>query len=388
MPIRFALIGCGKITERLALPQLKLCEDAEIAALVDIRREIARHWAGIYGVDKSRVWTDWRRMLREAEVDAVAVNVPNVLHAEIATGALQAKKHVIVEKPMAISLAEADTMIEAASRNGRYLMVEQTQRFDPMHEVAREVLRAGVLGELTYVSGEIGHAGPEYWSGTRQNWFIDKRQSGGGVLMDIGIHLADLLRWLSGKEIARVCCHAAHLKPDLEVEDSALALLEFKDGTLGSLRASWATQPYRFSTQIEGRHGMLRVEFGATHPVVVKLCKREGDPNYPLGEDFHPHIPPRSQVRGAYPYFVSCIVNKVSPSPSGQEGRAALEIILAAYESLRTGGWVDLPLAAGHFQRRAHSQSDQRLLRRRGGQQRGNNSRVGQEAKRRGRNSS
>ena len=346
MPIRFGLIGCGKITERLALPQLARCRGARVSALIDVDRRAAQRLADRFGISRRLIWTDWRRMLREADVDAVAVNVPNALHEELAVAALEAKKHVIVEKPIATSLPEADAMIRAARRARRFLMVEQSQRFDPAHEVAHELLRRGRLGRITQLRGRIGHAGPRYWSGKRSSWFTERQRSGGGALMDIGTHIVDLLRWMSGKEVRRICCGAKTLDRRLSVEDHASALLEFTDRTLGSFEVCWATRPYEVSTQAYGTRGTLRTAFGAARPVVMQLCRRRGDPNKEESGDRFPAVPPASRLGGAYPYFARCIATGTQPFISGEEGRATLEVILAAYESARTGSWVTLPLRA------------------------------------------
>lgn len=340
MSVRFALIGCGKITERLALPQLAGCADAEVVALVDTRRPVAERMAAAFGIAPQRIWTDWRQMLREAEVDAVGVCLPNDLHAEVAIASLEAKKHVMVEKPIATTLAEADAIIAAAKANQRVLMVEQTQRFDPIHEVARDVLQEGTLGRVTQLRGRIGHDGPEYWS-EDSPWFTDGARAGGGALMDVGIHIADLLLWLSGKSVARVCAQAKTLEKRVAVEDNASALLEFSDGTLGSFEVSWTTHPYEVTTHWYAQRGTLQTRLGAVPPVVYTVAP---DPRVPP-EEVRPAVPAHSRYQGAYPAFVRSLLDRTPPPVSGEEGRAALEVVLAAYESARRGGWVTLPLA-------------------------------------------
>lgn len=347
MPLRVALVGCGKITERLALPQLRRCPGAEVSALVDIRRSTANAIADTFGIARKHIWTDWRQMLREADVDVVAVNVPNALHAEIAVAALRASKHVIVEKPIATTLADADAMVEAARVHRRWLMVDQTQRFDPVHETAHKILQRGALGRITQVRGRLGHAGPQYWAGTRRTWLTDRSVAGGGALMDVGIHIADLLRWLSGKQVKRICCQAMRAKR-MTVEESASALVEFTDGASGSFEASWMTRPYEVSTTFYGERGTLRTTIGSAHPVAVQWCRRHGDPNQQRGRTSYPRVPSSSRRGGAYPYFMACVAKGRRPFISGEEARASLEVILAAYESARTREWVDMPLRAGH----------------------------------------
>lgn len=343
MPIRIGLIGCGKITERLALPQLRGCAKAVVAALVDEDRSRAERLADQFEVDRSLIWTDWTRMLREADLDAVGVCVPNDLHAEVAVAALNAKKHVLVEKPIARTLVEADAIVEAARANGRSVMVEQTQRFDPVHEVAYDVLRSDLLGRVTQLHGRIGHAGPEYWFGAEQSWFLDRQRSGGGALIDVGIHILDLLRWLSGKQVRRICCQAKTLQKRMTVEDTAHALIEFTDGAMGSFEVSWITRPYEVTTTFSGERGRLQTVSGSLNAVTLHLGKGGADSGALLGECAL-QVPAKSRYGGAYPYFVDCLLRKTPPAVSGEEGRASLEVILAAYESVRIGGWVELPL--------------------------------------------
>jgi predicted dehydrogenase len=342
MSIRLAIIGCGKITQRLALPQLAACPDASIGALVDVNRGAAAAVAKTFGIDRRLIWTDWRRMLRQADVDAVAVCLPNDLHAEVTVAALKAGKHVLVEKPMALTLAEADRMIAASRTHRRVLMVEQTLRFEPAHEVAYALLRRGAIGPITQVRGRLGHAGPEYWSRT-SSWFTQSARAGGGALMDVGIHILDLLRWLSGKEVARICCQVNTLRKRTRVEDNASALLEWTDGALGSFEVSWTTRPYAVTTEWYGARGTLRTRLGAAHPVTVEWGQASGAPRTASARDAAPAVPARSRRGGAYAEFLRCIRTGRHPLIDGPEGRHSLEVILAAYASARTGRWVTLP---------------------------------------------
>ena len=343
MPVRFALIGCGKITERLALPQLAGCRDARVTALVDTRRTAATRVARLFGLQRCPIWTDWKRMLREADIDAVAVNLPNILHAEVTIAALKAKKHVMVEKPMALTLAEADAMLEAARTYGRSLMVEHAQRFQPAHQVAYRLLRRqGVVGRIHRLRGCMGHAGPEYWAGTRRTWLTDQRRAGGGVLTDVGVHLVDLLQWLSGKRVRRVLCQVKTLEKRVRVEDNASVLLECTDGTMGSFDVSWTTRPYEVTTHFFGDRGQVETSLSASRQVSVRLAQRRGDPNHPLVAPRHPLVPRARRGGGAYPGFVRAILRGQAPPVSGEEGRDALEVVLGAYESARLGEWVEL----------------------------------------------
>jgi predicted dehydrogenase len=345
MPVRFAIVGCGHVTERLALPQLVRCRGARVTALVDVDRAAAVRMSRRFGLGRCPRWTDWRRMLREADVDAVAVNLPNSFHAEVALAALRAQTHVMGEKPMALSLREADAMLDAARTHGRRLMVEHGLRFLPVHEAAYRLLRRrDGVGRVHRLRGSIGHAGPEYWAGSRRTWLVDPRRSGGGALFDVGIHIMDLVCWLSGKRVRRVLGLVARLEKRIRVEDNASSLLEFHDGTIGAVDASWTTRPYEVATHFVGRRGQLQTSLGARPHLTVRLARDRGDPNHPHGAGRHPAIPRAGRAGGAYPAFVRAILRgRPTPIP-GEEGRHALEVVLGAYESARRGTWVELPL--------------------------------------------
>ena len=224
-------------------------------------------------------------------------------------------------------------------------MVEHTQRFDPAHEVAKDLLDSGRLGRIHTLRGRLGHAGPEYWSRTSP-WYTRRAQSGGGALMDVGIHMIDLLLWLSGKSVKRLCACAATLEKRVAVEDTASVLLEFTDGTLGSFEVSWTTRPYEVMTWFYGRRGKLTTAHGRPQPVSVQWARTAGAPNTPRGAGFHPAVPPRSRWGGAYAHFVDCVLHARPPQVSGEDGRRALEVITAAYRSVKERRWVDLPVRA------------------------------------------
>ena len=118
----------------------------------------------------------------DAGLDAAVVATPNRFHAEIGVALLEKGVHVLVEKPITISAKAADNMINAAKKRGVFLMVEQTQRFDPIHQAAKKFIDSGKLGKINMIRGRIGHAGPEYWSEGKAHWFYDKKKSGGGAM--------------------------------------------------------------------------------------------------------------------------------------------------------------------------------------------------------------
>jgi UDP-N-acetylglucosamine 3-dehydrogenase len=199
--IRIGIIGAGKIAERTHLPQYAASKQAEVVAICDIIKKKADRLAGMYKVPK--VYADYKKMIKEAGIDAVSVCTPNYLHAPMTIFAAKNKKHVLCEKPMSITVKDMKAMIKACRDNKVTLMVEQSHRFDPAHEVLHDYIAKGTIGRILNVRGKLGHAGPEYWS-TDSPWFFQKQKSGGGVSVDVGIHILDLIRFVVGKDITEV----------------------------------------------------------------------------------------------------------------------------------------------------------------------------------------
>lgn len=340
--IRIGIIGCGKITERASLPNLVNYKDkCEVVCLCDIIKSKAEYLANKFELSNVDIVTDWEELVRRKDIDSVFVNTPNYLHEEMAVGAANNKKHVLVEKPLTISLGAADNMIKATRENKVFLMVEQTQRFDPVHRTAKKVLDSGILGKVHNIRGRIGHAGPEYWSEGKGDWYYDRKKSGGGCMVDIGVHIADLVRWFKGKKIIEVFARILTLEKNIPVDDNATVLLKFEDGTKGEFECSWTTRPYEVLTYVYAEKGKMSTSIGSKQPVVVTLAKtQEGqDPNCTLSEEYPP-IGSGGGWENAVHYFIDCLLAGKEPFVSGQEGRETLKVILAAYESNRKGKWI------------------------------------------------
>lgn len=342
--LRVGIIGCGKISERASLPNLVNYRDkCQVVCLCDIIKDKAEDLAGKFGLKGVDIVSDWKNLVSRPDIDVVFVNTPNYLHAEMAIGAADKKKHILVEKPITISVKSADNMIKAASKNKVFLMVEQTQRFDPVHQAAKKVLDSGILGKIHNIRGRIGHAGPEYWSEGKGQWFYDKIKSGGGCMVDIGVHIADLVRWFKSKKVTEVFARIQTLEKKIRVDDNATVFLKFEDGTKGEFECSWTTRPYEVLTSVYGEKGKMTTSIGSKQPILVTMAKTQGgeDPNCTLREDF-PRVGPGSGWENAVHYFINCIIKGITPFVSGEEGRETIKVILAAYESNQKGKWVKI----------------------------------------------
>lgn len=341
--VRVAVIGCGKIAERASLPNLvNYKKKAVVKVLCDIDISRAKALKKKFKLSKAEIVKDWKKVVKRKDIDVVFVDTPNYLHEAMAVAACKNKKHVLVEKPIAIFAKAADNMARAAKKNGVYLMVEQTQRFDPVHQAAKKIIDSGVLGRVHNIRGRIGHAGPEYWSEGKAHWFYDKKKSGGGAMIDIGVHITDLIRWFAGKPITHVFATIRTIEKKVNIDDNATVLFKFADGAKGEIECSWTTRPYEVTTAVYGSKGKLLTSIGAKDPVrLYKVATGKGkDPNVPIKEIFPKIVDKASGWQNAVHYFIDCVIAKRKPFVSGEEGRATMAVINAAYESNRSGKWV------------------------------------------------
>lgn len=342
MAVRVGVIGCGKIAERASLPNLVNYKDkAEVKVLCDVVESKAKNLKDKFELCGVDIVKDWKKVVSRKDIDVIFIDTPNYLHEEMTVGACQKGKHVLVEKPITISVKAADNMIKAAKRNGVYIMVEQTQRFDPVHQAAKKVIDSGILGKIHNVRGRIGHAGPEYWSEGKGHWFYDVKKSGGGAMIDIGVHITDLIRWFSGKKVTEVFATIRTIEKPVKVDDNGTVLLRFEDGSKGEIECSWTTRPYEVLTFVYGQKGKMTTAIGTEKPVKVVIAKtnKGEDPNC-MQEELYPEIGSGSGWENAVHYFIDCIRKNEKPFVSGEEGRETIRIISAAYESNKTGKWV------------------------------------------------
>ncbi|MEC0125812.1 Gfo/Idh/MocA family protein [Paenibacillus pabuli] len=336
--IKVAVFGCGAIAERRHIPEYAANENVELVAFADPIVERAEKMAETYG---GKAYSSYEELLASEEVDAVSVCTPNYLHASMSIAAANAGKHVLVEKPMAVSTEEGEQMIEAAKKNGVYLMVGHNQRLMPPHVKAKEILDSGKLGKVLNFRTSFGHPGPEGWSvDGAESWFFRKEEAIMGAMGDLGVHKSDFIRYLLDDEVSEVAGFISTLhKENTKVDDNATCLLRMKSGAIGTLVASW-TQ-YRAgdnSTVLWCENGVMKIGTVEGDEVIVELTNGTVE-TYKVGA----MATNEKQVpSGVIDAFVESIMTQTPPSISGEEGLRSLQVILAAFESEKTGQIVKL----------------------------------------------
>jgi predicted dehydrogenase len=364
--IRFGIVGCGSIGPTHA-GALKQIPDAQLVAVADLGKEKATAVAEKFGVTK--IYASDEELIADPDVDVVVFATPSGNHATQAVRALKAGKHVVVEKPMDVSLEACDRMIKAERETGKKLAIISQHRWDHASIFVKDAIDTGKLGKIILVEMSVK------WWRTQQyydsgDWRGTWKFDGGGALMNQGVHTVDLMQWLAGpvQSISARIATAGHER--IEVEDIAVASLKFRSGAIGTLTASTACyngQPARLdiygtegSAVIEGDHlKLFRLKNGtevtaseaSRHAVSVAMggtasVKDEAatrldtqavkDPGAVWG-DAH-----REQLKD----FIRAIRTDTNPLIHGAEGRKPLEIILGVYESAKSGKEVQLGAGA------------------------------------------
>jgi len=332
--IGVAIIGSGSIATHRHAPEYAALPDVEILAFVDRVPERAEKLAKKYG---AKAFSKYEEVLELKGVDAVSVCTPNAFHAPITLAALKAGKHTLCEKPMATSDKEAREMIAAAQKAGKFLMIGHNQRLASLHVKAKALLESGVIGKVLSFRTAFAHPGPETWSiEGPTGWFFDKKQAFVGTMGDLGVHKADLIRWLLGEEIVEVASMVEHLyKPMGDVDDNAVCLLRSESGAIGTLVASWTHNPGEDNaTTLFGSQGILRIGADPRFSVIVELAS--GEKQYYETGKLQTNESGGQSDSGVIRTFIQSITSNTPPAISGEEGRRALAIILACLKSSET----------------------------------------------------
>jgi predicted dehydrogenase len=340
-PLKFGLVGCGRIARRHAdLLSQGLVEGATLGAVCDLDRDRSFGFAEKYRVP---FYTDMAEMMDSENLDVVSVLTPSGYHAEHVIRLAAYKKPIVVEKPMALRLSDADQMIEACDQNGIKLFVVKQNRFNQPIVRLKDAVTSGRFGKLVLGTVRVRwcrtqeYYDQDPWRGT---WGLD-----GGVLANQASHHIDLLEWLLG-DVESVFAKSATALVNIETEDVAVAVLKFRNGALGLIEATTATRPKDLegSISILGEKGSAEIGgFAVNETITWNFRDTKPDELENLARSNE--NPPNVYGFGHQTYLnhvVSCINTDGSALVDGLAGRKSLEVISALYESIETGKEVRL----------------------------------------------
>jgi len=342
--IRVGIIGCGKIALVRHIPEYAANSEAELAAYYDFVPGRAESLAARYG---GRACSSLEMLLQDPEIDAVSVCTANYAHAEVSIAALQAGKHVLCEKPMAVTMEECEQMAAQALRCGKQLMIAQNQRLSKTHAKAKELLGQGVIGDVRTFKTCFGHGGPENWSvdSAAANWFFDPQKSVFGAMADLGVHKTDLISYLLDSCVCAVQATIATLdKRDstgrlIAVDDNAVCIYHMENGALGTMTASWSYYGEEDnSTVLYGTKGIMKLYANPSHS--IEVCFPNGEKQFWNVDSIQTND--HQTNSGVIDAFIGALVNE-EPVPIGaQQVLAAMRTVFAALEASKTGQTVYL----------------------------------------------
>jgi UDP-N-acetyl-2-amino-2-deoxyglucuronate dehydrogenase len=341
-PIRLALVGCGRISGN-HVEAIGAVEEMQLVACCDVDEGRARATGERVGIP----WfTSMDRMLAAVPCDAVTIATPSGLHPTHGAVAARAGKHVICEKPMAISLEGADALVAACDAAGVHLFVVKQNRLNPSIQLLRRAVDKGRFGRIYMANCTVRWARPqEYydqapWRGT---WALD-----GGAFMNQASHYVDLIQWLVGP-VESVMAKTATLARRIEAEDSGLAILKFRSGALGGMEVTMLAYPRNLegSITILGEKGSVKIGGTAVNRVETwQFSDYDDDDKLIESVSTTPPTVYGFGHQGYYRNVLAVLRGKAQPDTDGREGRKSLELIVGIYESARSGREVLIPVKA------------------------------------------
>lgn len=342
--LKIGMIGCGKITQVRHAPEYAENDLCRIVGFYDVDFGRAEALAKEYG---AKAYVTLEELLNSG-VDAVSVCTANIDHAQTTIAALEKGLHVLCEKPMGTTLEECETMVAAAQKAGRFLMLGHNQRFAKAHVEGRKLIEAGGIGKVLAFHTTFGHPGPEGWTGQQNSWFFDKSRAAFGALADLGIHKTDLIHFLLGEPIVKVSAIFSTLDkkyPDgmpIDVDDNAFCLYETASGATGTLHVSWTLYGQEDnSTRIYGTQGVLRLYDDPECSMILE--KKDGSIERFKLDQLTSNKEQTSGGRtstGVIDAFVECIETGAPPAIDGNEALKAMRVIFAAEKSAKEGRMV------------------------------------------------
>ncbi|WP_420140377.1 Gfo/Idh/MocA family protein [Sphingomonas sp.] len=325
----YAIVGLGYYAVNVIMPQFKNCQHSKLVAVVSGDPEKAKRLAAEYGLPKRGIYSydNYDSIKNNPDVDIVYVCLPNSMHAEYTIRAAKAGKHVMCEKPMAISSAECEAMIAACKQAGKKLMIGYRSHFEATNLEARRLANSGAIGKRRYFRSEHGFVQRD-----PSKWRLKKALSGGGSMMDIGIYALQAARYMTGEEPIALYAHEQTDKNDprfTEVEDMIEFELEFPSGVIASCMSMYSANQNHYI--LMGDQGRIELEPATRYTGNRMWTGKDGRET----EVTSPPGPGSTQFAGQLDHLVQCIRENREPIVGGEEGLRDMRLIEAIYRSAR-----------------------------------------------------
>lgn len=343
--MKYALIGCGRISPNHI--EAAKNNNLEFVAMCDIVPEVMTEKSDKFGLANVKKYTDYKELLRLEKPELVAIATESGKHAAIALDCIAAGCNVIIEKPIALSISDADAIIEAGKEAGVVICANHQNRFNKSVQYIRKALDEGRFGRLSHGAAHIrwyrdkNYYEQALWRGT---WAQD-----GGCLMNQCIHSIDLLRWMMGDDVDEVMAYTDQIEhPYLEAEDLGMALVKFSNGSYGLIEGTTNVYPKNLeeTLYIFGQAGTAKAA-GISDNIIEEWCFADGldDPEYVKAA--YVENPPNVYGYGHSPLYadvIDAIETGRKPYVDGDAGKRAIELVLAIYKSAAEHRPIKLPL--------------------------------------------
>lgn len=378
--IGVGIVGAGSIAEIGHCPSIAALPNAKLSALCDNNKEILDKMTKKWNPEKS--YSDYQAMLEDKNVEIVIVGTPNRFHAQQAIDAMRAKKHVIVEKPFACTHEEAWKMVEVCKKEGVFLMAGTNQRFWEQNVIARQLIDDGFIGKPMMGRSSLHEGWGLYHEQLAFSRFREiPEEAGAGALFDLGAHRADLLVFLMNSMPKRVVGIVKRLVTPEEytvLDDSFWIMIEFENGATGVISGDRYSPAVSNISEIYGSEGTIFTGSEATNPFqsapLAVFTNKEYtqselpeivreyrypqlfwsedimQPNGKVPKRWVPIYPKRGWAyKSMLEHFLNCVEKDVEPSLSPEVSAIVTDVLVGAYQSMKTGGWVDLPLKENYI---------------------------------------
>lgn len=325
-PIGWCVIALGRISMGHFMPGVKLSQTGKIVALVSGHRDKAEKQAAIYAVSPNAIYSyeNMDAIRDNKEIDAVYVALPNSMHAEYTIRSAKAGKHVLCEKPMASSVADAKAMIDACKAANRKLMIAYRCQFDPEHLKAIEMIRTGQIGQVQAIESAFGfNIGPD--------WRLDRKLAGGGPLMDVGIYCLNASRYLTGEEPDDIKANSSVIDHDgrfSSVEENVSWTMKFPSGIVAACNTTYGASMNGYF-RVHGGKGVIDMENAFSYDGMRLTAQIGRDQKI---DEVSPIREPMEFTRQA-DHFADCIWNDKTPKTPGEEGLRDIELMSQIYQA-------------------------------------------------------
>jgi predicted dehydrogenase len=330
--IGYCIVGLGRIASHF-MPGILASSKARIAGVVSGHRDKAERIAAQYGVPKSAIYNyqNYDEIAHNPDIDAVYIALPNGMHAEYTIRAAQAGKHVLCEKPMSTSVAEAQGMIDACQKANKKLMIAYRCHYEPTNLRAVQLIRGGTLGRIQAIESAFG------FNISPGEWRLDKKLAGGGPLMDVGIYSLNACRYLTGEEPNWLAATCSTIDKDgrfKDVEENVSWTMKFPSGVVASCNTTYGAAMQGFY-RVHGSKGFLQVDEAFSYEGLRLTANLGGHPtDPPTMDEPNRERDPSHFVREA-DHFAACILHNKEPKSPGEEGLRDMKLMMQIYDSCK-----------------------------------------------------